>query len=357
VLRNLWHNSIAFRRVVAALSLVLAALAVYLASDVPQVATLPSDDIDKLAVAHSNEELHIYKPRADAGDPLLSFEGAANVGAEVWAQQATLAGSSMRFTALAPQGAVRAVYAAEVSGMQTTGKDCRTSLTISRADNTSAPQTLKLWQHGTNRDDLRFRQVIVSSPETAFIVEVSTNSPHPGQTSCPRTLTMGTTAIPIPAGPVDLLVPANQPITLLFSSIDPGVTLFSQKRNTFDGLSLGDGDLKASGFDVVSANPQKTALLHVLAHASSDGITLHDFKLGAEEASLAVGEVTEKADAWAKGKKFPVLDLVDKIQKNPVLAFFMAAVLIPGLWKWIQKSCFPNKDEAAKSEPVRAPES
>jgi hypothetical protein len=353
VLRTLWRESIAFRRAVAALTLVIAKQAVYLASNIPQTASLPSDDIDKLAVAHSNEELRIYKPQIDVGDPGLSFEGAANVGAEVWVQHATLTGSSVRFAALAPRGSARAVYAAGDADTNVTSKDCRTSLTIARAEDSSVPQMLKLWQQGTNREDQHFRQLIVSSPETALSVEVSTNSPPPGQAPCPRVLTMGNAVIPVPAGPVDLLVPPNEPITLIFSAIDPNQTLFSEKKDTFDGLSLGDGDLKADGFDAVSTSTQKTPLLHVVAHKGTEGITLHDLKLGAEEVSLSVGEDRERADAWANGKKYPVFNLVDKIQKNPVLGFFLAAVLIPGLWKWIQKSCFPRNDEdAAKKDRV-----
>lgn len=343
MIRDFWYRSIAFRRVAAALSLALAALAVYLASQIPQPASLPSDDIDKLSVVHSNEELRIYKPRVDVGDPVLSFEGAANVGAEVWAQHATLTGNSVPFAALAPPGPVRAVYAAGDQEIQATSKSCRTSLTINRADDSKTPEVLRLWQRNTSHDNQRFRQIIVSAPETALIVEVSTNSPPPGQASCPRVLTMDKTPIAIPAGPVDLLVPPNEPITLLFSAIDPSQTLWFEKKDTFDVLSLGDGDLAASGIDVISTAAQKTPLLHVLAHKGTDPVTLHDLKLGAEQASVSVGEDRELADAWADGKQFPVLNLVDKIQKNPVLSFLLAVVLLPGLWKWIQHSCFPPK--------------
>lgn len=351
-MRTLWRESITFRRVVAALSLAVSALVVYVASNIPRPASLPIEDIDKLAVAHVNEQIRIYKPRLDVGDPAFSFEGAANVGAEVWVKHATLTGSSMRFASLAPKGEVKAVYAAPADRGKTTARDCRTTLTITRPDDSSVPQTLQLWQPTTGRQDQHFRQVIVSSPETALMVEVSTNSPRPADATCPRMLTMGSTSISVPIGPVDLLVPANEPITLLFSAIDPGTTLWNEKQDTFDGLSLGDGDLKADGFDVVSATVQKTPLLHVAAHKGTDGITLHDLKLGAEEAKLSVGEVPEKADASASGKKFPVFNVVDWIQKNPVLAYPLATLLIPGLWKWIQISCFPKKEDAAEKDTV-----
>jgi hypothetical protein len=341
-LRNLWRDSILFRRAVAALSVVLAAIAVYLASNIPRAASLPDDTVDKAAVAHSNQELRVIKPQLAVGDAAFSFEGAANVGAEVWLQNATLNGNSLaRFAALAPQGPARIVYAADNQNATELSKDCRTSLTISRADGTAEPQSLRLWQDGSKSADQRFRELVASSPETALKVEVSTDSPVPG-TPCSRLLTIGTKVIRVPEGPVYLSVPANQPIKLLFSAIDPSQALWSGKMKMFDGLSLGDGDLKAGGFDVVSSSTQN-ALLHVVAHKNAGSITLHDLKLAAETAAISVGDQGEKADAWINGKRFPVFDLLEKVQQNPVLGFFLAAVLLPGLWKWIQKSCFPKK--------------
>lgn len=346
MLRKLWSESIGFRRAVAALSLVVAAVALYLASQIPQTASLPNSDIDALAAVRQNEELHIYKPQIEAGEAALSFEGAANVGAEVWVQRATLTGSSAILAALAPPGPSSIVYAGD-GGAKPLNKTCRTSLTISRTkdkvEDSGVPQVLKLWQQGTNRDDQRFRELIVSSPEAALHVEVSTDSPPPGQSLCPRVLTVGSTAIPVPAGPVELLVPANEAIKLLFSAIDPSNTLWSTKKDTFDGLSLGDGDLRAQAFDVVSTTKEKTPLLHVVAHKGMEGITLHDLNIRAEEATLSIGEDREQADAWANGARFPVFDLIGWIQKNPLLSTLLAAVAIPALLKWIQQACFPKK--------------
>ena len=348
MLQNLWHNSIAFRRLIAALSLAAAALIAYLASNIPQSASLPNKDIDKLAAADSTEHLRIYNPRINIGDAVLSLEGAANVNAEVWVEGATLIGSSLRFGALAPPDPVRAVYAEAGQPGKKTSKDCRTMLTISRANSGSAPKTLDLWQDGTENDEQRFRQVIVSSPDAALVVEVSTNSPPHTEPSCPRVLTMGNMTIPIPGGPVDLLAPANKTITLLFSSIDSSSPTLFTKDNTFDHLSLGDGTLKADGFDVISTMKADPPILHVLARKNANGITLHDLKLGAELVNLSVGKDTEKADAWNNGKRLLVFDLVDRIQKNPVLGYILAVVLIPGLWVWIQKTCFPRKRRMRK---------
>jgi hypothetical protein len=348
-MRNLWRDSILFRRVVAALSVTLAALAVYLVSNIRQAASLPNEAIDKLAVAHSNEELRVNAPQLKVGDAALSFEGAPNVGAEVWLQNAKLAGNSLAlFGALAPQQPTRVVYAADAQDAKAANKNCRTSLIISRADGTGEPQLLRLWQDGSRRADQGFRELVVSSPETEMEVQVSTDSLVPGM-QCPRLLTMGTKVIKVPIGPIHLSVPANQTITLLFSAIDPTQTLFSTRAKTFDGLSLGDGDLKAGGFDVVSSSTEKTPLLHVVAHKGTGGITLHDLKLGAESATISVGNQGEKADSWANGKGFPVLNLLDIADKNRVLSSLLGAVLLPGLWAWIKKTCFP-KSASAKSE-------
>jgi hypothetical protein len=354
MLQNLWRNSIAFRRVIAALSVGSLAMIAYLASNIPQSASLPNDAINKLATAGPTEHLRIYRPRIEVGDPVLSFDGAANVNAEVWVDDATLTGSSVLFAPLAPPDPVRAVYAEGGKAVGKNSKDCRTMLTIRRADHSSAPQTLDLWQDGTENDQQRFRQVIISSPETALVVEVSTNSPQPAAAMCPRVLTMGKTTIPIPGGPVYLLAPADKAITLLFSSIDSsGFT----KDNTFDDLSLGAGTLTADGFDVASTKKPNPALLHVLVREGTNGITLHDLKLGAEEVSLSVGRDTEKADAWTNGKRLLVFDLVDTIQKNPVLSSLLAAVLIPGLWVWIKKTCLPPKRKLQKRTERKAEES
>jgi hypothetical protein len=33
------------------------------------------------------------------------------------------------------------------------------------------------------------------------------------------------------------------------------------------------------------------------------------------------------------------------MQKNPILSFAFAAVLVPALWKWVRKNCFPDLKE------------
>ena len=349
MLRRLWQESLIFRRSVAILSFVLASLAGSVASHWPRTAALPNDQVNKLAVAGTNEEFRIYKPRINAGDAALSLEGSPGVSVEVWAQEASLTGTSAElFGNLAP-GTTRAVYAASDT-IQASAKDCRSAVTIRRAQGSLAPQQLRLWQRGTGQDDQRFRQVIVASPETAMMVNVSTDTMERGQ-SCSRVLRMGNKAIAMPHGPVDLLVPANQQITLIFSSSDPDQILWQQKRDTFDGLSLGDGDLNADSIDVVSTAIEKTPLLHVVSHRGTNGVTLHDLKLGAEQAQLSVGEDGEKADAWQSGQRFPTLDLPQKAKDNVFWAAVLGSGFVGTIWKWIQVAWWlpkPKRTEATE---------
>jgi hypothetical protein len=57
---------------------------------------------------------------------------------------------------------------------------------------------------------------------------------------------------------------------------------------------------------------------------------------------LDIGRDAESAVAYANGSSLYNYDLIDVIQKNPILSFAFAAVLVPTLWKWIRKNCFPN---------------
>jgi hypothetical protein len=339
MLQNLWRNSIAFRRVVAVLSLAAAVLVTYVASNIPQSATLPNEDIDKLAAAHPAEHLRIYNPRVNEGDSVLSFEGAENVNAELWVHSATLTGSSLRFAQLAPAGPVLAVYSQADEKGNKSAQGCRTTFTVRRADGSSAPQALDLWQEDTDTAFPKFRQVVLSSPQSSLVVEASTDAA--GDKRCPRALIMGSTRIVVENGPVDLVVPANQPIKLRFSSMDSTLLPWLAKDATFDALSLGDGTLVADGFDVLV--PNKPPRLHIAARKDSGGITLENLRLGAQEVRLSAGRENEKADAWKDGKRLTVFDLVDKVQKNPVLGYLFAAVVIPALYVWIKKTCFPAK--------------
>ena len=61
---------------------------------------------------------------------------------------------------------------------------------------------------------------------------------------------------------------------------------------------------------------------------------------------LDIGRDTEKAVAYANGFSLFNYDLIDVIQKNPILSFAFAAVLVPALWKWIRKNCFPNMTDS-----------
>ena len=66
-------------------------------------------------------------------------------------------------------------------------------------------------------------------------------------------------------------------------------------------------------------------------------------KIGSDKLMLDVGRYPEKAVAYANGASIYNYDLMAAIQKNPFLGYGFAAVLLPGLWLWIKKNCFPVK--------------
>ena len=350
-LKDLWRDSLTFRRIIVVLVTAVLALAAQLATSIHLTSPLEDPGIDKLAASKPAEHLRIFGPKIDAGGLVLSFSGALNVRAEVWTDNATLTGSSTMFAALAPPGPVSAVYATQAG--KTDVKDCRTELAVSRPASSAAIQTLDLWQTDIESDQQRFRQIVVSSPQTALQVEVSTNSSDGAVGACPRALSMGTKQISIPAGPVFLLVPANTAIKLRFSSADPAMQSFTSSAGTFDGLSLGSGTIKADGLDVIAIPEDADATqkpdplpLHVVAKKGTNGITLHNLKVGPESVSLSVGVDGEEADAWANGKSVLVDNLVKWIRENPVLNAILDTVLLAAFAEWVRRTCFQAKKKA-----------
>ena len=87
------------------------------------------------------------------------------------------------------------------------------------------------------------------------------------------------------------------------------------------------------------------ANLDVRAVGSGEGITFSRLKLGSEMARLDIGRDSEKARAYADGSSLYNYDLIAAIQANPILSFAFAVVLVPALWKWVRKNCFPNMSD------------
>jgi hypothetical protein len=78
---------------------------------------------------------------------------------------------------------------------------------------------------------------------------------------------------------------------------------------------------------------------------SGDNITLSHLELGARILKLNIGHGGERAVAYSQGRSIYNYDLIDVIQKNPILGFAFAAVLVPAFWKWVAKNCFPTPDK------------
>jgi hypothetical protein len=60
---------------------------------------------------------------------------------------------------------------------------------------------------------------------------------------------------------------------------------------------------------------------------------------------LDIGRESERAMAYTNGSSIYNYDLVAAIQKNPFVSFAFATVLVPALWKWVRKNCFPSTSE------------
>jgi hypothetical protein len=91
--------------------------------------------------------------------------------------------------------------------------------------------------------------------------------------------------------------------------------------------------------------PSRAPRLDVREAKSGDGISFNHLKLGSDMLKLDVGRDNEKAVAHANGASIYNYDLIAAIQQNPILSFAFVAVLVPGLWKWVRKNCFPNMSE------------
>jgi hypothetical protein len=135
-------------------------------------------------------------------------------------------------------------------------------------------------------------------------------------------------------------------IDLHFNPANPAVAIWTGPDQTFEAISLGDNMLRAGGLQVISEQHAAAPQLDVRPSHAESGITFSRLKLGSDALKLDIGRDTEKAVAYANGSSLYNYDLIDTIQKNPILSFAFAAVLVPALWKWIRKNCFPNMSDS-----------
>jgi hypothetical protein len=348
-LKQLWGASLLFRRVTAGSVFFLAALLVYLGSHIPRSISLPADDLNAKSTARTGEErIVIRKPDIAPGDLALSYAGSTNEVADIWLENATLDDRSQHL--LFPHSAVLApgkisYTTGGVLASTKSGDTCHTTINIRRAKDSDQIEALTLSQTDEMAGAQRFRQVILDAGASTMEIEVHTDSPA-GETTdlldCHKLLTVGGgPPIDLPPIPVYLLVYRGK-IDLHFNPANPVLPIFAGPNQTFDAVSLGDGRLRGSGLQVVATQHPIGQRLDVRTR-STDKITFSRLKLGSDMLKLDIGRDAESAVAYENGSSIYNYDLIDTIQKNPILSFAFATVLVPTLWKWVGKNCFPSK--------------
>jgi hypothetical protein len=179
-------------------------------------------------------------------------------------------------------------------------------------------------------------------------IAVHTDAAAAGQTgfaTCHKRLTIGLgPPIDLPPIPVYMLVHGGS-IDLHFNAADPTLPIWTGPEQTFEGVSLGDGSLRASGLQVVSTQHSPIAQLDVRALNAKDGISFSSLKLGSDTLRLGIGSPTEKALVYANGSSMYHYDLLDVIQKNIFLSLALTTALGAVLRKWIADNLFPESEQ------------
>jgi hypothetical protein len=352
-LRQYWRRSLPFRRITAISVFALATLLVYVGSHIPRAVSLPVDDLNAKSTARLGEErIILRKPEIAPGDLALSYVGSKNEVADIWLDNATLDDQSQHllFQGSAPATPGRISYTTGGGPSPSKPEDtCHTVIEIRRATGSAPIDTLKLYQTDEMAGAQRFRQVVLDAGASQMEIEVHTDPPSEGLADvagCHKLLTVGNnTPIDLPPIPVRMLAHSGK-IDLHFNPANPAVTIFTGPDQTFEAVSLGDNMLRAVGLQVVSERHPAALRLDVRPSPSDSGITFSRLKLGSDMLKLDIGRDTEKAVAYANGSSLYNYDLIDVIQKNPILSFAFASVLVPALWNWIRKNCFPTMSDS-----------
>jgi hypothetical protein len=355
-LKELWRSSLVFRRIVAVSVVGLAALLVYLCSHIPRTISLPVDDLNNRSVARVGEaQIVLEKPEIAEGDLVLSYLGNKNEIADIWMENATLDDNSQRLlfpgSGPLPPGAM-SYTTGSITGKPKSDETCHTTIEIRRAKGSAPVEALKVYQSDATAGAQRFRQIVLEGGKTPLEIEVHTDSPAAGPfivdnlPGCHKLLTVsGNRPVDLPPIPIHLLVPSGK-IDLHFNPANPSLPIWTGKGQTFEAVSLGDGTLRAGRLEIKSVSRAKDAAnLDVRAVGSGEGITFSRLKLGSEMARLDIGRDSEKARAYADGSSLYNYDLIAAIQANPILSFAFAVVLVPALWKWVRKNCFPDMSD------------
>jgi hypothetical protein len=326
----------------------LAALLVYLGSHIPRSVSLPADDLNAKSTARIREEqIVIEKPDIAPGDLALSYVGSKNEVADLWLEDAVLDDRSQHLLfphspAFAP--AKISYTTGDVAAPANAADTCHTTIEVRRARDSSPLDALTLFQTDQMAGAQRFRQVILDAGTSTMEVEVHTDAPDEGQmglSGCHKLLTIGSgKPVDLPPIPVRMLVNRGK-IDLHFNPSNPALSIWTGPKQTFEAVSLGDNALRGSGLQIVVTQHSIAPRL-VVRSRSADRITFSRLKLGSEMLKLDIGRDAESALAYENGSSLYNYDLIDAIQKNPILSFAFATVLVPTLWQWVKKNCFPQ---------------
>ena len=351
-LKQLWGESLLFRRLTAVTVFALTALAVYLGSNIPRTVSLPDDDLNTRGVARLGEEdIVLDRPELGAGELALSYAGGKNEIGDLWLENATLDERSRRMLFAGAQTAPgRISYTTSgVPGVTKSGDTCHTTIEVKRAAGSAGPDALRLYQTDEMAGPQRFRQVVLDVGKATMEVEVHTDAPDEGgaRVECRKVLTVGGgSPIALPEIPIGMVVHGGK-IDLHFNPVNPALAIWTGPEQTFEAVSLGKGAIRVRGVKIVAVRRAKAPELDVRGTRSSEVITVNRLKIGSDKLKVDIGRTTESAKVRANGASVYNYDLIAAIQKNPILAIPLGA-LAPALWIWVRKNCFPN----SRSEPA-----
>lgn len=351
-LKQLWQSSLLFRRITAVSVFALAALLVSLGSHIRRTVSLPVNELNDRSKARVGEEqIVIRNPAIAPGDLALSYLGNKNEVADMWIENATLDAQTqhMLFPGAVDSPPSRIGYTTgPIKGQAKSNDTCHTTIEVRRTTDSSPLEALKLYQTDQTAGAQRFRQLVMDAGPATLGIEVHTDSPTEGQmnlSGCHKLLSIGESApVDLPPIPIHIVV-HNGRIDLHFSPANPALPIWTGKGQTFEAVSLGDNSLRGSSLQVVSTSPSPSPVLEVKAARSKDTITLSHLKLGSEDMKLDIGRVDETAFAYAHGVSIYNYDLIDTIQKNPFLSIAFGTALVPALWTWVKRNCFPKRGE------------
>ena len=352
-LNEIWQTSILFRRITAGSVFALAAVLNYLGSNIPRSISLPADDVNTKSVAEAGEQqIVLEQPDIAEGDLALSYVGNKNEIADLWLDHAVLDDRTQHllFPRSAQLGPERISYTTGAAASpRKSNETCHTTIEVRRPAGSAPIDALKLYQSDTTAGAQRFRQIVLEAGTTPMEIEVHTDAPSPSSfdlPGCHKLLSIGDAKpVDVPPIPLRMIVTGGR-INLHVNPANPELPIWTGQDETFEAVSLGDGTLHGRALQLISTDGRKAQPeLDIRAEPLARSISFSRLKLGAHRMRIDIGRDPEKARAYANGSCMYTYNLIAGIQGNPILSFALGVVLVPALWKWVRKNCFPNMTE------------